>query len=173
MAEWDILNWQAMIIELSIAGAVAIGLSIFFYRRQEKERKRIDSIIIEQDKSKKTRQDFSINVIRSYLPDIEYLINECEQKKKELLENLKQGRPISNILADNLEFLKNDLKNLKFQVSISADVLEPHHVEEMRHLIETIEEYSKFDLDFDAKPNVAGIIANIKSILLNWPNPRV
>lgn len=173
MAEWDILNWQAMIIELTIAGAVAIGLSIFFYRRQEKERKRIDSIIIEQEKSKKTRQDFSINVIRSYLSDIEYLINEREQKKKELLENLKQGRPISNILADNLEFLKNNLKNLKFQVSISADVLEPHYVEEMRHLIEIIEEYSKLHLDFDAKSNVVGIIATVKSILLNWPNPRV
>ena len=173
MAEWDVLNWQAMIIELTIAGAVAIGLSIFFYRRQEKERKRIDSIIIEQEKSKKTRQDFSINVIRSYLPDIEYLINEREQKKKELLENLDQAHHISDILKNNLERLEYDLKNLKFQVSISADVLKPHYVEEMRYLFEIIEDYNKLDLDFDAKPNAAGIIANIKSILLNWPNPRV
>jgi len=172
MTEWDILNWQAMIIELTIAGVVAIGLSIFFYRRQEKERKRIDSIIIEQEKSKKNRREFSISFIRSTLPEFEFLINNREELKKKLLKNIRDVI-VDMDLRDNLDLLETEINNLKFQVTISADVLEPHYVEEIRHFIVTVDEYTKFELEYDVKPHIAGIKTNIATILKNWPNPRV
>ena len=107
-----------------------------------------------------------------FLPQIEFLIGVEEALKKKFLDN-PSDIVIELDLKDNQRLLENEINTIKFQVTISADVLKPHHVEEMRFLIEILEEYFKFDLDFDAKSNVAGIIANIKSILLNWPNPRV
>jgi len=52
-------------------------------------------------------------------------------------------------------------------------VLEPHYVEEIRHLIVIVEEYTKFELEYDVKPHIAGIKANIASILKNWPTPPI
>ncbi len=62
---WDLLNWHAMVIELSVAGAMALILSFFFYRRQERQRKRIDDIIIDEEKHNKRHRDLMWENVRS------------------------------------------------------------------------------------------------------------
>lgn len=50
MAEWDIPNWVALVIELSIGIPTAVGLSIFFYKRQKKQSDEIEKISKKQNK---------------------------------------------------------------------------------------------------------------------------
>lgn len=179
----DFLNWQTMVIELFIAGIVAT----WFFWRQKQQSDKIEKLVTEistieekqqktieeQEKSKKTRREFSIHFIRSTLPEIEYLITEKEKIKKKIMDHLPPSYEVEFESKANQGMLDNEINNLKFQISVSSDVLEPHNVEDIRHLVQIVNEYTKFELEYDTKAEIAGIKANIQAILNSWPNPPI
>jgi len=64
MAEWDIPNWTTMIVEIIVAG-FAVGISIFFYKREKKERvrsdkltKKIEDLLLEQKEIRRERREY-------------------------------------------------------------------------------------------------------------------
>ncbi|MCA9813260.1 MAG: hypothetical protein KC483_10445 [Nitrosarchaeum sp.] len=70
MSEWDLLNWQTMIIELIIAGVLAVVLSLYFYRRQEKKKKKIDKLLLHQQKIKLERHLHTASTITIILTEL-------------------------------------------------------------------------------------------------------
>ena len=124
MSEWDLLNWHAMIIELSIAGGLAVILSVFFYRRQEHQRKQIDDIIIGEDKHHKRRHDFEILRIRNMINPIKEMLIEFEDDY-----NLK---PIDVIdlkirpdIANYIQKIADEYEKISIVLDKSTDVLDP------------------------------------------------
>jgi len=166
--ECDIPNWFALVIEIAIGGALA---TIFFIR-QQKQGNRLQKVIYESEQFRKRRHDFSVNIMRSYLPEIHGLIDSIEEHKQVLKNNVTDNRA-KELINMNLNYLKQNLKNITYQLTFSADVLEPHHVEAIRHLLEITDQYAKLPLDFDAKHHVPGIKANLDALLKELPNPMV
>lgn len=179
---FDFLNWQTMILELIIAGIVAF----WFFWKQKQQGDKVENLVIEirqleenqqkfiqeQKKFQEKRRDFSIGVIRSHIADIDAMIFSIEYFKDEIRTN-PSDKEVKELLELDFGFLKADLKNIMSQLTFSADVLEPHHVENIRHLVEITEQYLKIPVKEDAKPRYDGIVANAKTLLNDLPNPPV
>ena len=79
MAEWDLPNWATMIVEIIVVG-FAVGISIFFYKREKKARTDSDQVIKklekksdEEEKQKKNNIKTSIEWISIELENIKHL----------------------------------------------------------------------------------------------------
>lgn len=136
MAEWDLLNWQAMIIELIIAGIIAIVLSVIFYKRQEKERKRVDRIILEQENFGKKRARFAIWYIKLELQIVKAFINLTDTFHVE-------GEKAHNHMVWLMSNAENSLKKITTLLEIYGDVLDPITVRDLVAVSENIKGYFK------------------------------
>lgn len=164
----DIPNWLTMLIELSIGG----GIASWFFWKQKQQGDKLQKIIDEQKKFRETKYKFSVHMFRSYLP---YLWNMVDSREvlKEILRKDPEEVDSKNKLQENLEMLKDDLEALQFQLTLAGDVLEPHFIEKIRFIIESIREYLQIKSDADAKARVPGIKTNIELLLKEFPNPII
>ena len=92
MVEWDIPNWTTMIVEIIVAG-FAVGISIFFYKREKKERtdsdkniKKMEKLFDEQEKQKKNQLRLGLATIENELKNLNVsldLLSEPEKHSQE------------------------------------------------------------------------------------------
>ncbi|WP_268543679.1 hypothetical protein [Candidatus Nitrosotenuis cloacae] len=176
----DIKNWAAIFIEAGIA----VFITGVVYYVSNKQQGKINELTIqiktmletqqksleEQKEFHNRRQDFAFSVIRSYLPEILAQVQEYDEIKQNL------QRISDNDQKETLNFkrdsIKQNLKNITFQLTFAADVLEPHYVESIRHVLEITDQYvTQPSLPHDAKHH--GIIGNINVLLTELPNPPV
>ena len=75
-------NNATMITEITIGIIAATILSVFFYRRQEAQRKKINEIITKQDDIRKKRIDYVIQELSVYLYSAQQYINRVRKAKK-------------------------------------------------------------------------------------------
>lgn len=175
LPENDLSNATALVIEAGIG--IAITWTVYLYSKrmhEENKKQQIDlqKIIEEQEQFKKRRRNFSIQVIRSHLPELLHIIDEREKKKSTLTENILDDVFVDSI-STNKKYLNYVIHNISFHVSHSLDVIEPHFVESLRQLIQLVGEYSEEDLGSDTKSRANGINGNIQALLNELPNPPI
>lgn len=120
MTDWDLLNWQAMLIELAVGGALAY----VFFRKQ-------DNFTKDKEKLAKRRRDTASQEIVSTLTrawhSCENIIGNC--KINSFKDELDKGFPSEGFLAllikQHKEEFHNYIQQIRTLVITSSDVLEP------------------------------------------------
>lgn len=173
----DIKNWAAIFIEAGIAAFIT-GVVYYVSNKQQSRinelTKQIKTMVEEQHEFFKEqkefqekRRDFSLNMIRSYLSLIRHEIEEYDTAKLDLKPD---SIPDAKSLLDYYRnVIKQELKNVTFQLTFASDVLEPYHVERIRHLLEITNQYITQQPSHNAQHH--GIIGNIDLLLKELPNP--
>ena len=125
--EWS--NISTMIIELTIAGIMAIGLSIFFYRRQDHQRRKIDRLFLHQQQLKFDRhihitENISriLKEIKSHFEVIQELVD-YQHNSASSSKNMVSS-PIdihSKVIVENLEQLEKFLLKYQEDIDITFD----------------------------------------------------
>jgi hypothetical protein len=175
----DIKNWAAIFIEAGIA--VFITGVVYYVSNKQQSRineltKQIKTMVEtqqeflkEQKEFQEKRRSFFHNMIRAYLSIIRHEIEEYDIVKMNLGMNLIPND--QNLLKSKCDSIEQDLKNITFQLTFASDVLEPHHVEGIRHLLAITDQYVKQQPSHNAQHH--GIIGNIDLLLEELPNPPV
>lgn len=130
MGEWDLLNWQTMIIELIIAGVLAVVLSVYFYIRQERRQKGLEAIIIEQKKildaqhkHKEAREKQVYFELRSQLEFIAKMIPFIDKQRIEFQKTNSHENKVN--ISTNIQKFPNIMSNLDFVLHLNNDIIEP------------------------------------------------
>jgi len=109
--EWS--NISTMIIELTIAAIMAIGLSIFFYRRQEYQRKKIDQLFLHQQMLKYKRHEQITENISNILNNLKRYFERMNEKVELYYTNPAQDKDwILSSIKDYFTQIENDSKNM-------------------------------------------------------------
>jgi hypothetical protein len=122
----------------------------------------------EQKEFQERRKVFSINMIRTSLIQLRHLVEEYDITKVSVKSIIPEAK---SLLISYQKIIKQDLKNMTFQLTFSADILEPYHVEKIRHLLEITDQYIECKPLHSAQHQ--GIFDNIDQLLNELPNPTV
>jgi len=81
---WDLDNWETMVIELLVGGLAGTTIAIILYRREKTDRKKLDRILEEQERTKIRRSEYSSKTLTKTTIDLK---NDFSQFRKILEEN--------------------------------------------------------------------------------------
>jgi len=164
MTEWDLLNWQTLIIELIIAGIMAISLSIFFYRRQEAERKRIDRIILEQENFDRKRARFATWYIKGELQIGKGFVNLTDTFHVD-------GEKAHDHMIWLMSNAENTFKNIITLLGMYGDVLDTVLVRDLIAVSTIVREYcNSFNPKIRNEEELSRINARIDEVSNSLPN---
>ena len=104
----DIPNWTSLIVEIGVA-IFAIGISIFFYRREKAGHKESQSLIVEQKK-----------VIESMKNIIDFQKNHVESQ---IFKNAKQRTKLNSDLRQKIFSIRETSSNLERDIQ-SGNIFE-------------------------------------------------
>lgn len=166
----DLLNWAALTVEIGLA-VIITGVVFFVSKKQQDQIQEVvekqQQFLNEQKEFQEKRRTFSLNMIRSYLSLIRHEVEEYDATKLDLKSD---SIPDAKSLLDYYQnVIKQELKNVTFQLTFASDVLEPYHVERIRHILEITDRYIEQRPSHDAQHH--GIIGNIDLLLKELPNP--
>jgi len=176
----DIKNWAAIFIEAGIAVFIT-GVVYYVSNKQQgtinELTEQIKTMVEEQHgffkeqkEFQEKRQNFSANMIRSYLLHLRYEIQEYDTAKFDLKKS-DSIPDVKSLLDYYQNIIKQELKNVTFQLTFASDVLEPCHVENIRRLLEITDQYIKQNPSHNSHHH--GIMSNIDLLLKELPNPPV
>jgi len=158
MNEWDLLNWQTMAIELIIATILAATLSVYFYIRQERRQKELESIICEQKKIldeqykyKESRKKYVYHELQINLEFVYRTISFLDKQKNEFLKTNSHNNK-ANISA-HIQKLPNNASKLDSILHLNNDIIEPKIYELIENCISNIMIYhdEKYKISIFAK----------------------
>ncbi|MFY9300038.1 MAG: hypothetical protein WAO91_02450 [Candidatus Nitrosotenuis sp.] len=170
----EMTNNATMMLEITVGAIAATILSVFFYRRQETQRKKIDEIITNQESLRKKRIEHIVADLSVYLHSAREYINDARKARnsKTLTEQQKHE------LVNKTIFAKIDLENASRTIRNSDDILEPELLTRIRNVIragmcysemgffpDTDEEDTTYDFDANWSNDVWNIIESLGKIL--------
>lgn len=171
----DLLNVTTLAAEIIFGIFIALVVYVYSKRMHEENQKQQAQIeemmkkqqefLNEQKEFQENRKIFSINMIRSHLLQLRSVVEEYDVAKASVESIIPDAKDLVNYYENTI---KQDLKNMTFQLTFSADVLEAHHVEAIRHILEITDQYITNKPPHSAKHH--GIIGNIDSLLSNLPD---
>ena len=126
--EWS--NISTMIVELTIAGIMAIGLSIFFYRRQDYQRKKIDMLFLHQQNLKYNRhiqitENISkiLYVLKNHFEtmnkSIDYYLTSTSSSRDLMLDSIRNG---SIRITEDSKKLSYFLSKYRQEIDLSLEL---------------------------------------------------
>ena len=171
MVEWDIPNWFALLIELSIGIPLAVFLSIFFYKKQQKISSELEKIVREQEEFRKRRHDWTINSLKSYFSIILYYLKEIEIFQNAFNGNSENDKSIERRIWGHVEQLNYFIKELENLINQFVDVIDPAFAKETLEICEHIKHFCKRENLSSLKVSKTHLVTNIENFLKKLPNP--
>ena len=167
----EISNNSAMVTELILALIFGIGLSIFFYKRQEIQRKKIDKIILNQHKVKKERLEFFLKNHPNFLADAKTYIDFFRKNRKSEDEKIQHESEMNKILA------KISFDSASKYLENTNDLIQPDLLHEIRSLIragkcycelgmfpDTTEEDFSYDYDANWDKDIDDVLNKLNNL---------
>jgi len=121
----ELSNNMTMILELMIAGILAIGLSIFFFKREQEDRKKLEGIVKDDLEFKNNRRKYAINAIENQLlwaqreiPDKKY-VEDFDMQYEQQYRDIQDLTPV-----DEFYYAIHFIENSKNISELSSDVIE-------------------------------------------------
>lgn len=132
--ECDIPNWYALIIELIIGGTLAGA----FFIRQQKQGKKLQKIIDEQENFRKRRISYASHSIHSYLIALRNKLNQVDKTISMFMHfpsNSKERSMVSDVIQNEKTEVFYFADRLDEILNQSVDVIDPAILMESRAII--------------------------------------
>lgn len=146
MQECDIPNWLALIIELVIGGILA---GVFFIR-QQKQGKKLQKIIDEQEDFRKRRISYANHAIHSYLIALRNKLKQVDETISMFIDSPRDSKE-RDILSDVVQNEKTEVfyfaDRLDEILNQSIDVIDPALLIEARAITKMSQEELHIDKD--------------------------
>ncbi len=157
-------TFPELLLNVMIGLVVGITISLYFYKKEQRDRQRIDTIIEGLEKTKNKRYKYIMSSLEEYLPDIRVLCESRNEKLELLSKNTNDSATKSSLVA-NLHFLESDVKHLEFLLNTQTDVLYPVQTERFKIVIDLL----KVILDvhkqsYDYKIHLRSLFAEIDKL---------
>lgn len=158
MTEWDFLNWQTMIIELVIAGVLAVVLSVYFYNRQEQRQSELEKIINEQKKildeqhkHKEDRKNYVYSELQNHLKFIAGMIPFIDEQRIEFIKTNSHDNKVN--ISANIQKFPHSASKLDSILNLNNDIIEPKIYTAIENCISNIMIYheEKYEVSIFAK----------------------
>lgn len=150
---------------LNIITGLVVGacISAYFYKREQRDREKIDTIIEGLQKTKNKRYKYIMSSLEEYLPDIRVL---CENRNENLeLYNKNNDNVTKNLLDTNLHFLELDVKHLEFLLNTLSDASYTIQIDRLKVVVDLLKEILDIHKkSYSCKINLKSLFAEIDKL---------